>query len=64
MLEISEGLLKKIKTFKTSQAVSLSADEGAELKHYYQQTYSHSIDLGCNGCVGRSLRRIIQDLEI
>lgn len=62
-MEISEGLLSKIKEYKDSKAVSLG-DYGRELRHYYQQTYHASVDVGCSGCIGRALTRIIKDNNI
>ena len=62
-MEISEGLLQKVKEYKTSQAVSLG-EYGGELRHYYQQTYHASVDLNCSGCIGRALTRIIKDKNI
>lgn len=62
-MEISEGLLNKVKEYKTSKAVSLE-NYGNELRHYYQQTYHASVDLGCSGCIGRALSRIIKDNNI
>ena len=62
-MEISEGLLQKVKEYKTSKAVSLG-EYGNELKHFYQQTYHASVDLNCSGCIGRALTRIIKDKNI
>jgi len=62
-MEISEGLKEKILEYKTSKAVSLG-NYGGELRHYYQQTYHASVDLGCSGCIGRALTRIIKDNNI
>ena len=62
-MELSKGLLEKVKEYKTSQAVSLG-EYGNELKHFYQQTYHASVDLNCSGCIGRALTRIIRDKNI
>jgi hypothetical protein len=62
-MEISEGLKEKILEYKTSKAVSLGV-YGNELRHFYQQTYHASVDLGCSGCIGRALTRIIKEQNI
>lgn len=57
---MSEELKQKIREYQINKTLELG-EYGPELKRWYQQNYHASIDLSCNGCIGRALKRIIRE---
>jgi len=63
-MELTENLISKIKQFIKTDEVHLDLNELRELQKYCRLTFKFSVDINCNDCVARHIRRVAKHLEI